>query len=254
MKTLLAVGILWIAWIAATICLSPAARAEDGKQVRAVPLSERNLGKNPRAGATQLDGFEPDAKNAHNPKIGALFCAGEVQLNFYALGGTGHGEHDETETHTKTETISETHSEPVINGPRLATHEVTTTHDVTTKHKTHKNNAPIQGGFGGAGAEAKVFVTRNIGLGLEGDWLAAENSIGAVMGTVTARFPMGSNAPYVFGGAGVQFGDQTKAVGKLGGGIEHRFSPHTGVFVDAGWMFTDHENAAIFRGGITLIL
>ena len=39
------------------------------------------------------------------------------------------------------------------------------------------------------------------------------------MGTVTARFPVGPCAPYVFGGAGVQFGDGTQAVGKLGGDL-----------------------------------
>lgn len=66
---------------------------------------------------------------------------------------------------------------------------------------------------GGLGAEAKVFATPNIGLGLEGDWLKGESGIGIVKGTVTARFRMGSNAPYAFAGVGVEFGDQTLAIG-----------------------------------------
>jgi hypothetical protein len=51
----------------------------------------------------------------------------------------------------------------------------------------------------------------------------------------------------------VQFGGRTEAVGELGGGIEHRFSPGAGIFVDAAWMFSEHENAAVFRAGLSLI-
>lgn len=187
------------------------------------------------------------------------FRAGEVQWNLYGLGGAGHGERLVTDTKTvvRTETVSTT--EPALVDvpgiPGLVTRDVTTTREMKVKHTERhtRNVAALQGGFGGAGAEAKVFVTRNIGLGLEGDWLDGERSIGTAMGTVTARFPVGPCAPYVFGGAGVQFGDGTQAVGKLGGGLEHRFSPQTGVFVDAAWMFSDHENAAVFRAGLSLI-
>jgi hypothetical protein len=51
----------------------------------------------------------------------------------------------------------------------------------------------------------------------------------------------------------VQFGGRTQAIGKLGGGLEHRFSPTTGIFVDAAWMFADHENAAVLRAGVSLV-
>jgi hypothetical protein len=197
-----------------------------------------------------------------------LFRTGEVQLNLFGLGGFGHGEQTVTDEQTvkQTKTVSETTTVPQtvlqeipgIPGltPVQVDQPVTTKHDVTTKAtvKHTRNAAAIQGGFGGLGAEAKVFVTQNIGLGLEGDWLDGESSIGATMATVTARLPMGSNAPYVFGGAGVQFGDRTQAVGKLGGGIEHRFTPNSGAFVDAGWMFSEHENAAVFRAGVSIIL
>ena len=200
-------------------------------------------------------------------KLGVpLFRTGEVQLNVYGLGGTGHGERIVTDSRTvkRTETVSETSTVRVtefvesVDPPGLTPVEVdrqvTTQRKVTTKKtvKHKRNAAPIQGGFGGAGVAAKYFVTQNIGLGLEGDWIEGESSIGTVKGTVTARFPMGSNAPYVFAGAGVQFGDQTLAVGALGGGVEHRFSPHCGVFGDAAWMFGSHENAAVFRLGVTL--
>src|SRR5207253_1971306 len=102
--------------------------------------------------------------------------------------------------------------------------DVHTTRELTMKHTKHKNNAPLEGGFGGAGAEARVFITRNIGIGVESRWIDGQGSTGTVLGTLTARFPMGSNAPYGFGGVGVEFGDETKAMGTLGAGLEHRFS------------------------------
>ena len=212
-----------------------------------------NRAKNTRTGKEYKRVPCPEPAAAVEPR-GVMFRTGEVQLNLFGIGGTGQGENNGTDTGTRTALITETHKEHVNpNDPKSRLRDVTTTREMRARHKSHKNGGTIQGGFGGAGAEAKVFVTQNIGLGLEGDWLDGDGSFGAVMGTVTARFPMGSNAPYVFGGAGVQFGDQTKAVGKLGGGIEHRFSPHCGVFVDAAWMFADHENAAVFRAGVSIV-
>ena len=46
-------------------------------------------------------------------------------------------------------------------------------------------------------------------------------------------------------------GDRAQAVGKVGGGIEHRFTPRKGIFADAAWMFSEHENAAVFRVGMS---
>ena len=115
------------------------------------------------------------------------------------------------------------------------------------------NTAPIQGGFGGAGFDGTYFVTRNVGLGLSGEWLDGQSSMGVVMATGTARFPMGSTAPYLYGGAGAQFDGETEAVGAAGAGIEYRFSPRFGVFVDGGGLFSGHESAAVFRAGVSIV-
>ena len=126
---------------------------------------------------------------------------------------------------------------------------------MTEKRVVHttKNAAPIQGDFGGAGLNVNYFFSRNIGFGIEGNWIEGEKDIASVVGTLMARLPLGSNAPYVFGSAGARFGDGTKGVGILGAGLEHRFSPFIGVFVDAGWQFSEHENAALFRAGMRFI-
>jgi hypothetical protein len=261
-----------------------------GKEVPTVPRSGVNLYGRDSAGVAITSFSDPD--NAHNTRTGQNFVrvpcpppatavelgggaktaplfyrTGEVDLIAFGVGGVGHGEQtvtdEQTVTHTKsvseTTTVPETVLKDIPGIPGLTPvtvdEPVTTKHNVTTKEtvKHTRNVAAIQGGFGGMGAEAKVFVTQNIGLGVEGEWLDGQSSIGTTMGTLTARFPMGSNAPYVLGGAGVQFGDRTQAVGELGGGVEHRFTPNVGVFVDGGWMFGSRENAAVFRLGISIV-
>lgn len=64
----------------------------------------------------------------------------------------------------------------------------------------------------GGGGDLKYFWNRYLGVGLEGFALDANNTIGAVLGTLTARFPIGNTrfAPYVFGGVGGLFGAETK--------------------------------------------
>jgi len=179
---------------------------------------------------------------------GPLFRTGEVQLLAYGIGGSGHGTRNEDIPGTGTVATTRTTLVDLPQNPGLTA--VTTT--VPGTPAKMRNVAPLQGGFGGAGVEARYFVTQNVGLGVEGDWIGGEKSLGVVMGTVTARFPMGSNAPYLFAGGGVQFDGRTQAVGKVGGGIEHRFSPHCGIFADVAWMTSEHENATVCRAGMVM--
>lgn len=177
---------------------------------------------------------------------GPLFRTGEVQLLAFGIGGTGHGVRNEDVPGTGTPATTRTTTVDNPNGPG----NITVTTMVPATAGRTRNAAPIQGAFGGAGAELQVFVTPHLALGVEGAWME-DRTIGTVMGTVTARFPKGSNAPYLFAGGGVQFDGRTQAVGKIGGGIEHRFSPSKGIFADAAWMFSEHENAAVFRAGMS---
>jgi hypothetical protein len=115
----------------------------------------------------------------------------------------------------------------------------------------------------GGGGDLKYFFTRNLGVGLEGFALDGNNTVGAVLGTFTVRFPIGDSrfAPYVFGGVGGLFGAQTdqtdfffaenhvapgtdvgetefidarnhnsddaRVIGQLGGGLEVRLTRHS---------------------------
>lgn len=202
----------------------------------------------------------------------SLFGAGEWQIIGYGIGGSGNDTHNVTTERTvkKTTTVTETHlvtrttytstyvPAALLPGyyiitPVQTTVPVTTRRSVTknVKVKTTKNVAGIQGGFGGAGTEARYFFLPWLGVGVEGDWLEGEGSIGTTLATLTARLIRGSNAYYLFGGTGVQFDEhQTQSIGKLGVGMERRIVSGTSVFADAAWMFGSHENAAMFRSGV----
>src|SRR6185295_13009101 len=98
-----------------------------------------------------------------------------------------------------------------------------------------------------------------------------EDTVGAVKGTFTFRYPIACSrfAPYLYAGGGVLFGaerqrlvfetqgppvrdddDDARAIGEVGGGIEVRFTRHIGWINDISWNFTEDDNFGMFRSGI----
>ena len=98
------------------------------------------------------------------------------------------------------------------------------------------NNRIRQNTQGGAGAGINYFLTRNFGIGAEG---YSENTTGVFIdnasGNLILRLPLGQGgfAPYVFGGGGHQFDAAKLWFGQAGAGLEYRFTPHVGIFLDA---------------------
>jgi hypothetical protein len=88
----------------------------------------------------------------------------------------------------------------------------------------------------GVGAGVNYFITRNIGIG--GD-AYSENTTGAFIDSASAslilRLPLGQSgfAPYAFGGGGRQFDMAEAWFAQAGAGMEYRFTPNVGVFIDA---------------------
>lgn len=221
--------------------------------------------------STQSQNVLSNALGNAGGRDSSLFHAGEWQIIGYGIGGTGSDSNEVTTVRTVKSTSTVTSTRYVtrttyqttyvpaallagfyVTTPVQTTVPVTTKKKVTTykKVKTTKNVAGIQGGFGGAGTEARYFFNRWLGVGVEGDWLEGEGTIGSTLTTVTARLIKDSNAYYAFGGTGVQFDEhRTQTIGKLGLGMEHRFMAGTSVFADAAWMFGAEQNAAVFRGG-----
>jgi len=105
----------------------------------------------------------------------------------------------------------------------------------------------------GAGAGVNLFFTKNVGIGADA-WSedTTERFVDNVSGNLIVRFPIADSglAPYVFGGGGYQFEPVSQTFGQFGGGIEIRFNPHTGIFLDARYVIPRHtESFGVARAG-----
>ena len=95
----------------------------------------------------------------------------------------------------------------------------------------------------GVGAGINYFFTRNIGIGADA---YSENTHGSFIDSASAnmlfRFPLGQSgfAPYGFGGGGYQFDLTEKWFAQVGAGMEYRFTPMVGIFMDARWVLPEH--------------
>ncbi len=88
----------------------------------------------------------------------------------------------------------------------------------------------------GAGLGINYFINRYIGIG--GDVYSEDtrgNFINSAEANLILRLPLGQSgfAPYAFGGGGRQFAMAREWFGQFGVGMEYRFTPHVGVFLDA---------------------
>ena len=151
----------------------------------------------------------------------------------------------------------------------------------------------------GGGGDVKYFFHRYFGVGIEG-WVVdarqarefvdidpsdsiflrsfehESNAIGAVLGTLTLRYPFHCSrfSPYIFGGGGAIFGggerdtffhsdtpdvetnshsgSTSEAIGQVGGGLEIRFTPHIGWVSDFSWNFVGgpQNNFGMVRTGV----
>ena len=107
-------------------------------------------------------------------------------------------------------------------------HEGATEEDVATAYML---SWELGGGLG-----LNYFFTRNLGVGAEA---YSENTTGTFIdnasGNLILRLPLGQCgfAPYIFGGGGHQFDAAKLWFGQGGAGLEYRFTPHIGMFLDA---------------------
>jgi hypothetical protein len=106
----------------------------------------------------------------------------------------------------------------------------------------------------GAGAGLNYFITRYIGIGAEA---YSQNTTGTFIDSASAnlmlRLPLGQSgfAPYIFGGGGHQFDQTDFWFGQAGGGMEYRFCPNVGVFLDARAVWPNEtKNYGVARLGL----
>jgi hypothetical protein len=87
----------------------------------------------------------------------------------------------------------------------------------------------------GAGAGLNYFITRNVGIGADAySEDARGTAIDSASTSLIFRCPMGQSgfAPYAFGGGGYHFEQVRTWFAQAGVGMEYRFTPHVGAFID----------------------
>jgi len=109
-------------------------------------------------------------------------------------------------------------------------------------------------GWWGGGVGLNYFFIKY--LGIEGDVNFGDHSgkvVDQVLGNGVLRLPIGNTglAPYVFGGGGRGISAGWEWVYDAGAGLEFRFTPATGLFADARYMWPDHTaDRLMIRAGM----
>jgi hypothetical protein len=104
-------------------------------------------------------------------------------------------------------------------------------------------------GWGG-GIGLNYFFTRNLGIGVDAAWLYAKEGPAAnsnddetvlhnFSGSLILRFPIDELclAPYIYAGGGAAVDGEQWATAHGGVGVEYRFAPGKGIFVDGRWTY-----------------
>lgn len=106
----------------------------------------------------------------------------------------------------------------------------------------------------GGGAGVNYFFTQNMGISADA---YSEDTHGAAIDSTSVSFtyrcPLGQSgfAPYGFGGGGRHFENVRTWFAQVGAGIEYRFNPRLGVFLDGRWVVPDETKYyGVFRLGL----
>jgi len=114
----------------------------------------------------------------------------------------------------------------------------------------------------GADVDVTYFITRNLGVGVEQQWIDAGRPIWNSAANVILRAPLSEDspwAPYLFGSGGIVYAaGRGRLEGHLGGGIEYRFTPKIGTFIDGRYTWVDGGDDRIpqygaFRAGLRVV-
>jgi hypothetical protein len=112
----------------------------------------------------------------------------------------------------------------------------------------HMTTTSIRRGWWGGGAGLNYFFLRNVGIGTDFNVSAkpentpAENNlVDYWVGNIYLRLPIGNTglSPYIYGGGGRGISPIWQWVYGGGAGLEYRFNPTTGVFVDGRFLWAN---------------
>jgi hypothetical protein len=108
----------------------------------------------------------------------------------------------------------------------------------------------------GGGLGLDYFFTRYIGIGAD-TYIEEWKWPYRVNGDAILRLPLQERwagiAPYALGGGGREFKDIPQYSWHVGGGMEFKFNPHTGIFADARRVFPDKTpDYTLVRAGLRI--
>jgi len=111
----------------------------------------------------------------------------------------------------------------------------------------------IRTGAGGGFAFNYIFA-RYFGIGVENFWTSNGPTSYHLGGYGILRYPIESLhlAPYALIGGGAGLGNLSYGYFNVGGGLEYRFTPNIGTFVDSRWYIGNPANGADLRAGVRL--
>lgn len=119
---------------------------------------------------------------------------------------------------------------------------------------THSQDHIIRNGAGG-GFGVNFIFARYFGVGVENFWTSNnDDSPYHLNGYGILRYPIDSLhiAPYGLVGGGAGLGNFSYGYFTVGGGLEIRFTPNIGTFVDSRWYVGNPANGSDLRAGVRL--
>jgi hypothetical protein len=106
----------------------------------------------------------------------------------------------------------------------------------------------------GAGLGVQYFFHRMLGVSVDAySESTGDHLIDNVNADLIARFPIANTgvAPYILGGGGRQIDPLYQWTVNAGAGIEWRFSPHVGIFIDGRYVWADEtKDYGLGRAGL----
>ena len=115
----------------------------------------------------------------------------------------------------------------------------------------------IRSGKWGGGVGLNYFFTRTFGIGT--DINIGDNggpAIDHVLGSAILRWPFEPSgwAPYIFGGGGRGIDPRWEWLAHGGAGVEYRFNPTTGIFVDGRYVWSQRSyDRLLLRAGLRMV-
>jgi len=216
---------------------------------------------------------------------GPLFHANELDVSLSGENANGNidSEPQQTVIHSTTTATrstvvaapttapSPTATPPDVKTAAKAATTKTVDPTVTTTHKSRRivSHDRLEHNAAGGSVAINYFITRFIGIALEGDFLGGNPYNTALTGNLIFRYPFefGASsvttgyskdgkdgktamtgptwgiAPYILIGGGGQWDGRGEGIADVGGGLEFRFRRHYSIFVEGRWIIHDSRES-----------